>query len=171
MTILPLICDKSTPKRPFYVNLYCQIASIIVEYWITSWPRIVYYQHRQTLHAPGGQVVGTEEEQKRTSKPCLRIQISTDAWILPQSLSWMWGQTCWLAHSCVFLGLKGWGGEQSGRCFVCQYKVLQVSFDISGSPILLWSDTIQLYYHLTLHCIKRSSFCTIDELSSCSSFS
>ena len=28
-TILPSICDNSTHRRPFYVNLYCQIASTI----------------------------------------------------------------------------------------------------------------------------------------------
>ena len=28
--IFPSICDNFTPKRPFYVNLYCQIASRII---------------------------------------------------------------------------------------------------------------------------------------------
>ena len=30
VTILPSICDNSTPRRHFYVNLYCQIASRII---------------------------------------------------------------------------------------------------------------------------------------------
>ena len=92
-------------------------AYIMIECCITSWPApfctITKLFMRQAV--AGGQVGGnTEEQHKRTSIPCLKIQISTHGWMLPRSffawqVSWIsLGQvTCLQNHNLCFLGQRG----------------------------------------------------------------
>ena len=135
-------------------------AYIIVECWITSWPRILYYQHRQTLHAPGGQVGGWEQRSKRSTLPSLVFKFSLMLEFCHSrlALSWIWGQTFWpLANSfiCFFLvKLKGvrWVGGQRGRAahaLFASTNFCKLAW-ISGSPF--YCGQIVFSFMITLQC-------------------